>query len=428
MSAAGSDRILERMMALHPKVIDLSLERMPPLLARLGNPERHLPPVIHIAGTNGKGSTQAMIRAGLEGVGKAVHAYTSPHLARFHERIRVAGEIISEPALVDVLSRTLAANEDRPITFFEITNVAAFLAFAETPADYTLLEVGLGGRFDSTNIVADPRLCIITPISIDHTGFLGDTLARIASAKAGIIKPGVPCIVTRQPDEAMAVIEAEAEAQAAPLIVQGRDWDAWEERGRLVYQDEAGLFDLPPPALMGAHQFQNAGSAIAALRHLGFGEAAAEAAVTEVSWPARMQRLRHGPLIDAAPGAELWLDGGHNPACGAALAETLTRLPDRPTHLICGMLNTKDIAGYLAPLVPHASSLTAVSIPGEAATLPANETAARARDAGIPALTGDGTAEDVAAAVAAIVAGDPGARILICGSLYLAGQVLRENG
>ncbi|MEZ5714777.1 MAG: folylpolyglutamate synthase/dihydrofolate synthase family protein [Paracoccaceae bacterium] len=421
---AGSDAILARMMALHPKVIDLTLDRMWRLLRTVGNPQDDLPPVIHIAGTNGKGSTQAMIRAGLEGAGKRVHAYTSPHLARFHERIRLAGELISEPHLTDVLDECYAANGPEPITYFEITTVAAFLAMARSPADFTLLEVGLGGRLDATNVIDRPALTVITPVSFDHPQFLGDTVAKIAFEKAGILKPGVPCVVSRQPEDAMAVIDARAETVGAPLLVQGRDWDAWEERGRLVYQDLSGLLDLPPPALMGAHQFQNAGAAIRSLRHLGFGEDAAEAAVTRVTWPARMQRLRHGPLLDAAPQAEFWLDGGHNAACGEALAETLTRLPERPTHLICGMMNTKDVAGYMAPLKPHAASLTAVSIPGEANTLPAEDTAHHAEAAGIPTAI----AASVAEAAARIAGADPDARILICGSLYLAGTVLRDHG
>ena len=420
----GSDLILARMMALHPKIIDLTLDRVWRLLAALDHPERALPPVIHIAGTNGKGSTQAMIRAGLEGAGQRVHAYTSPHLARFHERIRLAGTLISEEYLTEVLDECYAANGGESITYFEITTVAAFLAMARTPADYTLLEVGLGGRLDATNVIDTPALTVITPVSFDHPQFLGNTVAEIAFEKAGILKPGVTCIVTRQPEDAMDVIEARAEAVGAPLLVQGRDWDAWEERSRLVYQDGTGLLDLPPPALMGAHQFQNAGAAIAALRHLGFSENAAEAAVTKVTWPARMQRLRTGPLLAAHPQAEFWLDGGHNAACGEALAETLSRLAPRETHMICGMMNTKDVAGYLAPLKPHAASLTAVSIPGEANTLPAEETAAHAKAAGIPTSI----AASVAAAADKITTRDPSARILICGSLYLAGTILRDHG
>ena len=424
MSDAGSDLILERMMALHPKMIDLSLERMRRLLAELGHPERQLPPVIHVAGTNGKGSTQAMVRAGLEGAGKTCHAYTSPHLARFHERIRVAGEFIAEADLVTLLQEVERVNAGKPITFFEVTTSTAFLAFARTPADALLLEVGLGGRFDATNVVDQPALCIITPVSLDHQMYLGDTVGQIAFEKAGILKPGVPCVVGPQTPEGLAAIEARAAELGCPLIVANRDWQSWRERDRLIYQDERGLLDLPLPNLPGPHQIENAGAAIAALRFLGHDEVACEAAVTRAFWPARMQRLRHGPLLDAAPQAELWLDGGHNPAAGQAVASTLAAMPRRPTHAICGMLNTKDIAGFLRPLAPHLASLQAVSIPGEPATLSAAETALAARGVGIETTE----AASVAAALAEIVARDPNARVLICGSLYLAGNVLRENG
>lgn len=420
----ASDRILERLMSLHPKIIDLTLDRVHRLLAALGHPERRVPPVIHIAGTNGKGSTQAMIRAGLEAMGGKVHAYTSPHLARFHERIRLAGTLISEPDLAALLEECEAANGGEPITFFEITTCAAFLAFARTPADWTLLEVGLGGRLDATNVVDHPRLTIITPVSVDHQQYLGETLPEIAGEKAGIMKRGVPCVVGPQAEDGLAVIEARAERLGCPLLVHGQHWRAWEERGRLIFQDENGLLDLPLPNLPGPHQIDNAGAALAALRHLGADEAACEAAVTRADWPARMQRLRHGPLVEAAGACELWLDGGHNPAGGEAVAATLARMPTKPTHLILGMLNTKDIAGYLRPVAAGADSLTAVSIPGEANTLTAEQTQSAARAAGIEA----DTAESVHAAVTRIAAADPGSRILICGSLYLAGGVLRENG
>ncbi|MBQ0750604.1 MAG: bifunctional folylpolyglutamate synthase/dihydrofolate synthase [Roseovarius sp.] len=424
MTAPTSDVILARMMALHPKIIDLTLDRVWRLLAALGNPQNDLPPVIHIAGTNGKGSTQAMIRAGLEAAGKTVHAYTSPHLARFHERIRLAGALITEEHLTAILDECYAANGSDPITYFEITTCAALLAMARTPADYTLLEVGLGGRLDATNVIDQPALTIITPISIDHEQYLGDTLAKIATEKAGIIKRRVPCVVGPQPDEALEVIEAIAARHGAPLLAQGQHWHVTEERGRLIYQDETGLLDLPLPNLPGAHQIENAGAALTALRHLQMGEAACEAAVTRAFWPARMQRLQTGPLIEAAPKAEVWLDGGHNPAAGEALARHLATLPARPTYLVCGMLNTKDIAGYLTPLAAHAEALTALSIPGEANTLPAEVTAQAARAAGLSATT----AESALAAVTAIAQTCPEARILICGSLYLAGGILRENG
>ena len=421
-SPTGSDAILARMMEFHPKIIDLTLDRVHRLLAALDHPERRLPPVIHLAGTNGKGSTQAMIRAGLEAAGDNVHAYTSPHLARFHERIRLAGDLISEPALTALLDECMAANGTDSITFFEITTCAAFLAFSRAPADWTLLEVGLGGRLDATNVVDNPALTIITPVSIDHQQYLGETLPEIAGEKAGIIKRGVPCVVGPQEPDGLAVIEAKAATLGAPLWVHGQHWTASEERGRLIYQDENGLLDLPLPNLPGPHQIQNAGAAVAALRVLKRG--APEAAVSRAEWPARMQRLRHGPLAESAPKVELWLDGGHNPAGGAALAATLARMPARETHLICGMLHTKDVRGYMRPLAPHAAKLWAVSIPNEPNTLPAETTRDSARDAG---LTAEASAS-VAAALTQIAAGNPQARVLICGSLYLAGQVLKENG
>ncbi|MEM9582254.1 MAG: folylpolyglutamate synthase/dihydrofolate synthase family protein [Pseudomonadota bacterium] len=423
MSTQNSDVILERMMSLHPKVMDLVLDRVWRLLDAVGNPQNNLPPVIHIAGTNGKGSTQAMIRAGLEAEGKTVHAYTSPHLARFHERIRLAGELIAEDHLTAVLDECYTANGGAPITYFEITTVAAILAFARTKADYCILEVGLGGRLDATNVVDTPALTIITPVSFDHPQFLGNTVAEIAGEKAGILKRRIPAIVTRQPKDAMEVIEARLEKLGAPALIQGQHWDVWEERGRLIYQDERGLIDLPPPALMGAHQFQNAGTAITAMRHLGLGDASCEAVCTDVAWPARMQRLGDGPLTSRAPDAEFWLDGGHNAACAETLAETLTRLPKRPTHLICGLMNTKDVAGYMAPIASHVASLQGVSIPGEINTLPGEDTAKAAAAAGISASV----APSVEEAITHIAKTDPNARILICGSLYLAGDILRKN-
>ncbi|WGW04190.1 bifunctional folylpolyglutamate synthase/dihydrofolate synthase [Tropicibacter oceani] len=424
MTTKGSDVILERMMALHPKIIDLTLDRVWRLLDALGNPQNDLPPVVHLAGTNGKGSTQAMIRAGLEAAGHKVHAYTSPHLARFHERIRLAGDLIAEDALSAVLDECYAANQGGTITYFEITTCAAILAMARTPADYTLLEVGLGGRLDATNVIEKPAVTVLTPVSMDHEQYLGDTLAKIAGEKAGIIKRGVPCVVGPQADDALEVIETRAAQLGAPLLAHGQHWHVGEDQGRLVFQDETGLLDLPLPNLPGAHQYQNAGAALAVLRHLNAGEAAYEGAVTRAYWPARMQRLKTGPLFDIAPRTEVWLDGGHNPAAGEALAAHLARLPKRPTHLICGMLNTKDARGFLRPLATQTQSLTAVSIPGEANTLPAEQTALLARESGHQAKS----APSLAAALSEIVADCPDARVLICGSLYLAGHVLRENG
>ena len=424
MSLTTSDVILQRMMTLHPKVIDLTLDRMWRLLELLDHPEQRLPPVVHIAGTNGKGSTHAMIRAGLESTGATVHCYTSPHLARFHERIRVAGRLIDEGDLAEALDRCMQANGTEPITFFEITTCAAFVAYTETPADWLVLEVGLGGRLDATNVVADPALTVITPVDLDHQAFLGNTVDKIAYEKAGIIKPGVPCVVAPQHEAALAVIERQADRMGAPVYAHGQHWHVGVERGRLIYQDERGLLDLPLPNLIGPHQIINAGTSIAALRALGMDDTACEAAVTRAEWPARMQRLTGGRLAAIAPGIELWLDGGHNPHAGRAIAETLRTLPQRPTHLICGMLNTKDIAGFLQPFAGLAKSLHAVSIPDEVNTIPAEITAGHAAAVGLAASV----APSVAGAIATIAASDPAARVLICGSLYLAGHVLRENG
>ena len=420
-----SDVILEKLMQLHPKVIDLTLDRMWRLLEKLGNPQNSLPPVIHIAGTNGKGSTQAMIRAGLEAGGHKVHAYTSPHLARFHERIRLAGDLISEDELGRVLDECRSYNDGESITFFEITTCAALLAMSRVKADFTLLEVGLGGRLDATNVIPAPKLTMITPVSIDHEQFLGNTIEKIASEKAGIIKKGIPCIIGPQQEEAMEVIETTAERLDAPVIAYGQHWHIDQQYGRLVFQDETGLLDLPLPNLLGEHQLQNAGAALAALRYLNQSETAFQGAMTNVQWPARMQRLKHGPLVDLAGSAELWLDGGHNAAGGAAVAKTLAQLPSRSTHLICGMLNTKDTAGYMSPLAACAKSLTGVSIPNEINTLSAEDTAAAATKAGFSVVE---TAKNTEEALSEILEKEPKARVLICGSLYLAGIILRNHG
>ncbi|MEM9228058.1 MAG: folylpolyglutamate synthase/dihydrofolate synthase family protein [Pseudomonadota bacterium] len=422
MTGPSSDLLLHRMMGLHPKVIDLSLGRMHRLLGALGHPERKIPPAIHIAGTNGKGSTQAMIRAGLEGAGYVTHAYTSPHLARFHERITVSGSTIDEQALTEILAVCEDANQGRPITYFEITTAAAFVAFAQSKADYTLLEVGLGGRLDATNVVA-PAVSVITPVSYDHQQFLGDSLTQIAGEKAGILKSGVPAVIAPQHAEAEAVIDAVVDRKGIEASWGNRAWQVWEEHGRMAFQDQSGLLDLPLPKLIGAHQVVNAGTALATLKQLGVGDA--ERAVTDANWPARLQRLRTGPLVELAEKAELYLDGGHNPAAGEALSEALTRLPRRPLYLICGMLKTKDVQGYLRPLVSVAKGVRTVSIPGETATLSADDTAQAAVAAGFAAAS---AASSVAEGIAQIMAEDPHARVLICGSLYLAGVVLRENG
>ena len=419
----NSDTILERLMTLHPKIIDLTLDRMTRLLDLLGSPEKALPPVIHIAGTNGKGSTQAMIRAGLEASGDICHAYTSPHLARFHERIFLAGKTIVEQDLANYLSKCEKVNGKISITYFEITTCAALLAFSQNKADYTLLEVGLGGRLDATNVIEDPKITVITPISIDHQQYLGNTLSEIAFEKAGILKRNCFAIIGPQEDEALNVIEACALEVGATCKIYGQHWHVWEENGRLIFQDENGLLDLPLPKLIGAHQVQNAGIALATLRYLGKDSSSYDRAMLNADWPARMQKLKNGPLITLAPDAEIWLDGGHNKAAGHALSEAISRLQSRKLFLIVGMLNTKDVMGYMQPLLNKSSDLYGVSIPGEAATMSAQETVDIAKDVGFKAIV----SENVESAIKDIVKYDHNARILICGSLYLAGYILKEN-
>jgi dihydrofolate synthase/folylpolyglutamate synthase len=425
----GSELILARLHGLHPKVIDLSLERIERLLARLDNPERALAPVVHIAGTNGKGSTLAMLDFMLQAAGRRVQRYVSPHLVRFNERILFDGRPIAEAELADVLDMCERVNDGAPITFFEITTAAAFLAFARHPADIVLLETGLGGRLDATNVIARPRLVALSPIALDHQGFLGERLGQIAFEKAGILKPGVRCIVGPQLPEALAVIEARAAAVGAPLSVHGRDWDARQDGERLLVTIGDVAHDLPLPALKGRHQIDNAGLAVACAQALGDlapDPAALARGLRAVEWPGRLQRLARGPLLDLLPPAfELWLDGGHNPAAGEALAASLDGEDPRPLHLVVGMLTTKDEAGFLRPLAPLARSVRTVPVPGEPASRDPIEAAALALRLGIPATP----ARDLAAALGAIAAAEPGpARVLICGSLYLAGHVLRDHG
>ncbi|MSO71127.1 MAG: bifunctional folylpolyglutamate synthase/dihydrofolate synthase [Alphaproteobacteria bacterium] len=427
-SDAAPEPILARLGGLHPKLIDLSLTRIERLLAALDHPERKLPPVLHVAGTNGKGSVVAFLRAILEAHGKRVHVYTSPHLVRFNERIRVAGAIIDDERLAEALVRAERANAGAPITFFEITTAAAFLAFSETPADFTLLEVGLGGRLDATNVIEHPLVAAITPLSIDHTDFLGPTLAAIAGEKAGILKRGVPAVIAAQAPEAARVIDARAQSLGASLFRQGREWSVTPASGGFHYQG-AGAYALPPPALPGAHQLGNAGQAIACVEHvpgLALDPGALARGLAAVEWPARLQRLARGPLVAALPpGWELWLDGGHNPGAGAVLATQFALWRERPLYLIYGMLTTKDAAGYLAPLAAFVAGLHAVTIPGESPSMSAQAAAAAARAAGIEAEV----AENPSAALTKVMAkAKTPARVLICGSLYLAGWVLRDHG
>ena len=428
------DAILARLQTLHPKAIDLSLGRLQTLLDRLGNPERAVPPVIHVAGTNGKGSTIAYLRAILEAAGHRVHVYTSPHLVRFNERIRLAGDLIDDAAFSAVLEECEAANGGEPITLFEITTAAAFLAFSRVPADVLLLEVGLGGRFDATNVIDRPLACVITPVSIDHVAFLGDTIEKIAFEKAGIVKPGVPVIVGPQDPRAFQVIADRAAALEAPMTVFARDYSVRREGEGLVVETGGETEALPLPSLPGAHQIDNAAVAVAVATAVSGSLANTAvhraAGVRTASWPARMQRLTRGPLVELlAAGWSLWLDGGHNADAGRAVAAQVAawrrERPDEPVHLIVGMLNTKAADDYLRPFAGLPASVSTVAIPGETASLSAEAVAAMAGTAGVAAAA----RESVAEALSGIVAGGGGAgRVLIAGSLYLAGRVLAENG
>jgi len=432
---APCEAILARLIRLHPKLIDLSLGRLQLLLKKLGHPERHLPPVVHVAGTNGKGSTIAYLRAALEASGQRVHVLTSPHLVRFNERIRLAGRLISDENLIAVLQACEVANGDDPITYFEVTTAAAFLAFRDSPADILLLETGLGGRLDATNVIDRPLLTAITTVSLDHQNFLGDSLAEIAAEKAGILKPGVTGVIGQQTPEAARVIDAEAAKIGAKLLRQGHDWQVEAHDGQLHLQSNRGELWLPLPGLNGLHQLQNAGLALICLQNLaGFSPSAQDmaAGLTTAQWPGRLQRLRHGPLCERLGAeSELWLDGGHNHGAGAALAQTLAGwkardAEPRPLHLIVGMLNHKDVANFLAPFRALNPTLHAVAIPFEDAAMTPAQIVQAATAQGLDASP----AESVAQAldwIARTQGKGPAPRVLICGTLYLVGSVLATN-
>lgn len=433
MTGAHSDQILSRLMSLHPKIIDLTLDRMLPLLAKLDHPERRLPPVVHVAGTNGKGSLLAYLRAMLEAAGYRVHVYTSPHLVRFAERIRLAGKIIEEKALSELLLACEMANGDTPITYFEITTIAAFKAFAETPGDILLLETGLGGRYDATNMVAHPSLTAITPISHDHAEFLGTDLAGIAGEKAGIIKPGVPVVIGPQKDIALNVLQRTAEELGSPAFVHGQDWRARRTSEGWMYDGPDGARPFPNPALHGIHQIDNAAMAVACLHHTGgfsVSDTAIREGLTTVEWPARMQRLKKGPIIDTLPNhVEVWLDGGHNPAAAEQIAKSFedwNKTDPIPSYLIAGMLNTKDQKSFFAKLAPVIKSGHCITIPEEAAATPAADLTAMAQTSGLD-MTEMSSFEAAIEALKPTLSKKP-CRLLIAGSLYLAGQILRENG
>jgi dihydrofolate synthase / folylpolyglutamate synthase len=431
------DELIARLSALHPNRIELGLDRMHRLLARLDHPELKLPPVIHVAGTNGKGSTVAYLRAMLEAAGLRVHVYTSPYLVRINESFRLGrvggGVLVCDEELEEALALCERTNAGEPLTFFEGKTAAAFWLFAKHPADVLLLEVGLGGRLDSTNVVEAPLASVIAPISMDHMDFLGDSLAAIAGEKAAIIKRGVPVISAEQPPEAMAVIEQQAKRMRAPLFAAGEGWHVNIERGRLVYQDDRGLMDLAAPRLFGRHQFDNAGLAVATLRAIGtfkIPNAVYEAGIINAEWPARMQRISSGSLLDwAPPGCEIWIDGGHNVEGGRVVAAALGDLEERvsrPLVIIAGMMANKDARGFLANFAGLTRHIMAVAIPDQSAAMPPERLAdaARALSMRVEIATGIEPALHTLACLAYEVP----PRILITGSLYLAGHVLALNG
>ncbi|WP_019960675.1 bifunctional folylpolyglutamate synthase/dihydrofolate synthase [Woodsholea maritima] len=420
---------LARLARYHPKKIDLSLERIERLLAALGDPHKRLPPVIHVAGTNGKGSTVAFLKAMCEAAGERVHVYTSPHLVRFNERIVLGGDMVDDARLREAFARCEAANGDNPITFFEITTAAAFLLFSETPADRVILEVGLGGIVDATNVIEAPAVCVITPVSLDHQDFLGDDITQIAREKAGILKRGVRAIIAPQAPEAQHMIEAVANVVGAPLSVADRDFFAHREHDRLVFEEDSALLDLPLPALIGAHQITNAASAIAAARYLQLPDQAISQGLKTVSWPARLQRLTQGDLAELVQdlGGDLWLDGGHNEAAGHALSSALGELEEReerPLVLVSAFSKNKDSEAYFRYFVGMAAKVITTTFQGgRDGAASAHDTAEAARRAGLPAQT----SADLISALHDACDDDLAPRVVICGSLYLAGQVLALN-
>lgn len=431
--------ILDRLTALHPRKIDLTLDRMWRVLDRLGNPQNALPPIIHVAGTNGKGSVLAYLKAMLQAAGKRVHTYSSPHLVRFNERIELAGAPISNEALSAVLAEVEALNAGEPITFFEVTTAAALLAFSRAPADALILEVGLGGRLDATNVIDNPAVSVITPVYLDHQDFLGATLGQIAFEKAGILKPGVTGIIGPQSPEAQAVIEARAGEVGAPLRFYGTDFIAHEEQGRYIYQDTDGLMDLPLPRLEGGHQIENAAVAIAAAKAfvpVSFTPEQLATGLRTATWPGRMQRLKEGPLVASIGGEggqqnapDLWIDGGHNPGAARVVAQAMADLDERlsrPLYIIAGMGKNKDAQGFFKPFVGLARRVFTVPMPDDHEGYSPRELAAEASGAGLNASIASNVADGIAEAMADAKDGET-PRILITGSLYLIGTVLAEN-
>ena len=409
--------MIDRLHRLHPRLIDLSLDRLHRLLAQLGHPERRLPPILHVAGTNGKGSTCAMIRALAEAAGSRVHVYTSPHLVRFNERFRVAGQLVSDQAMADMFEHVERVNDGAPITVFEVITAVGFALFAQTPADLLVLEVGLGGRGDATNVIDRPAATAITSISLDHRELLGETLAEIAGEKAGIMKPGIPTITGAQPGDVLRTLQAHADQAGSRLLARGRDWQIRPMTDGLQFTDDAGMVEAPRPALLGAHQIDNAGIALATLR--AGAQAYAARGLADATWPARLQRLHGRFAALLPPDWELWLDGGHNPGAGLVLADQAQAWADRPLHIVVGMKQSKDATEFLRPLLAHAATLWAVQEPGQHLALDVAEIVTASGGVARPG-------PDVAGALRQMQ-GEP-ARVLICGSLYLAGEVLKHEG
>ncbi|MEZ5872965.1 MAG: folylpolyglutamate synthase/dihydrofolate synthase family protein [Nitratireductor sp.] len=434
MSAAT---LIADLSAIHPKGFDLSLDRITRLLARLGDPHLRIPPTIHVAGTNGKGSTAAFCRAILEAHGKTVHVHTSPHLVNWHERYRLGapggGVLVGDAMLEDAIARVARANDGEPITVFEILSAVMFLLFSENPADFCIVEVGLGGRFDATNVIPAPLVSVITNIALDHQAYLGDTVEAIAMEKAGIIKPGHPVAIGPQSEGIDDLLVETAEKRKSPSMASGRDYGFYRQAGRFVYQDDSGLLDLPLPALVGEHQLANAATAIAATRlgSLAIDDTAYERAMLNVSWPGRMERLKPGRLLaDLPPGSEVWIDGGHNPSAGAVIAACIADLDERrplPVCMLCGMINTKDPAGFLDAFKGLAHKVVTVPVAESEASIPAAQLAETARQCGLDAVSANSLDAGLAELAHETASQGP-CRIIICGSLYLVGEVLRENG
>ena len=433
----SADKLIEALSAIHPKGFDLSLDRITRLLGRLGNPHKKLPPVIHVAGTNGKGSTIAFCRALLEETGHSVHIHTSPHLVNWHERYRLGqasgGKLVSDALLEDAIERVADANAGEPITVFEILSAVMFILFSENPADYCLVEVGLGGRFDATNVIANPVVTAITPVSLDHQAYLGDTLAEIAFEKAGIIKQGIPVVVGEQEDDAREVIEQIAEKFTAPISIASQDFDSYQSESGFVYQDEDGLLDLPLPNLIGEHQISNAALALATIRAAGIEVSNDQAAnaMRRVNWPGRFEKLPKGMITERLNNHhDIWIDGGHNPAAGEMITRELATLQSKhkvPILLVCGMINTKDPLGFFQPIAEVNAEVLCVPVSMSEAGIAPQDLADTARQAGLVATT----EPDLNSAIGALkqrLISQPETRILFCGSLYLAGEVLEFNG